>query len=228
MRVPKITHYDTSIDKETVEIGNLSFEPRFYDLGREKDRHKYITTVEHLCRSSMEYHDLISYLKLSLGMTFCSFFHKISRDGYGKTRIRIEVHHEPFSLYDIAAIILMDRVDNAKSTDMYQVANEIMECHYEGIVGLIPLSVTVHQLVHSGKLFIPLQYIDPGFNEFYNRYKLTINKMDGLQEMLEAKVKLSKQFAENPKEFISVLRKKYIYVVNTEYDSTPEKIKKSA
>jgi hypothetical protein len=228
MRVPRITHFDTSVDKNTIEIGKVSFEPRFYDLGREKDKHKFITTVEHMVRNSLEYHELIAYLKESLGMTFCSFFHKISKEAFGKNRIRIEIHHEPFTLYDIVAIILLNRIENNESVDMFRIADEVMACHYEGIVGLLPLSVTVHQLVHSGKLFVPLQYIDPGFNEFYNRYKLTIQQMDGLQDMLEAKVRLSQEFAKDPEQFLSILKKKYIYVISSEYDAIPQKLEKVA
>jgi hypothetical protein len=224
MRVPRIQKYDTTLDKEIVEVGDLYFEPKFYDLGKEKDKFKYITTIEKLCRTSMEYYDLINYLRVNMGMNFCSFFHKVNKDNFGKTRIRIEIHHEPFPLYDIVAIILNNRLDNGQSVDMYEVANEVMECHYEGIVGLLPLSVTVHELVHSGKLFIPLQFIDEGFNTFLNRYYTTIKNMDGLTDMLEAKIRLSKRYAEDPEEFIGILKKKYIYVVNKGYDSVPNKI----
>ena len=225
MRVPKVINYDNTIDKEIVNLEPIYFEPKFYDLGREKDKFKYITTIERLCRSSMEYHDLIEFLKINMGMNFCSFFHNVSRDKFnGKNRIRIEIHHEPFTLYDITAIILNDRMDSGKPTDMLSVCDEVMQVHYEGIVGLLPLSQTVHQLVHSGKLFVPLQFIDEGFNEFYNRYNETIKLMDGLSDMLAAKIRLSKQYAEDPEEFISILRKKYIYVVNNGYDSIPEKL----
>ncbi len=226
MRVPKISHYDTSVDKESIEMGSVVFESKFYDLGRDKDKYKYITTIERLCRSSMEYRDLIDYLKINLGMNFCSYFHKVSKENFGKARVRIEIHHEPFTLYDIVAIILNHRLDEDLSTDMLEIANEVMELHYQGYIGLLPLSETVHQLVHSGKLFVPLQFIDPGFNEFYNQYYDTISKMDGLQDMLDAKMRLSKEFAKDPMRFMNILKKKYIYVVNTDYDSIPEKIEK--
>jgi hypothetical protein len=224
MRLPKIQQYDKNITKEIVEINDLTFEPKFYDLGKDKDKFKFITTVEKLCRTSMEYYDLINFLRINMGMDFCSFFHKVSKNAYGKTRIKVEIHHEPFTLYDIVAIILNNRLDNNESVDMFDIANEVMECHYEGIVGLLPLSVTVHELVHSGKLFIPLQFIDEGFNIFLNRYYGTIKNMDGLTDMLEAKIRLSKKYAENPDEFIGILKKKYIYVVNDGYDSCPKKL----
>jgi hypothetical protein len=37
--------------------------------------------------------------------------------------------------------------------------------------------------------------------------------MDGLVDMLEAKVGLSKEYEKNKEEFVSILRKKFIYVV---------------
>ena len=224
MRLPKIQQYDKNITKEIVEINDLTFEPKFYDLGKDKDKFKFITTVEKLCRTSMEYYDLINFLRINMGMDFCSFFFFFCKNAYGKTRIKVEIHHEPFTLYDIVAIILNNRLDNNESVDMFDIANEVMECHYEGIVGLLPLSVTVHELVHSGKLFIPLQFIDEGFNIFLNRYYGTIKNMDGLTDMLEAKIRLSKKYAENPDEFIGILKKKYIYVVNDGYDSCPKKL----
>jgi hypothetical protein len=226
MRVPKITKYDDKIDKVTIEVDKLMFEPKFYDLGNERQKFKYISTIEKLCRSSLEYKEFIEYLRNTLGMDFCSFFHKVSRKNFPKAKIRIEIHHEPFTLYDIVAIVLNYRLDNDLPHDMLTIAEEVMKLHYEGKVGLIPLSETVHELVHNGKLFIPLQFIDIGFNDFYNEYKQTIKDMDGLTDMLQAKIHLSKEFAENPKEFISILRKKYIYVIGEGHGDELEHITK--
>lgn len=224
MRIPRIDHYDTSMEEETIEVSDFQFEPRHYDLGNDKQKFKYISTIERMCRSSKEYKDLIAYLRNSLGMSFCSFFHKVNQKNFDKARIRIEIHHEPFTLYDIVAVVLNHRLDEGEDHDMLTICDEVMKLHYMGYVGLIPLSTTVHELVHSGKLFIPLQFIDIGFNNFYSTYKETIKGMDGLCDMLQAKVALSKQFEENPDEFMAILKKKYIYVVNDGYDSIPDKI----
>lgn len=218
MRLPKITKYDSSITKEVVELKEIDYGSKYYNLDNEKDKFKFITTIEKLCRSSLEYKQLIEFLKVNMGMNYCSFFHNVSREGNGFNKIRIEIHHEPFTLYDIVAIILNERLDNNKPISMLDIANETMENHYLGYVGLLPLSETVHELVHSGKLFIPLQFIDEGFNFFYKRYKKTIDKMEGLSDLLEAKLRLSKEYAKNPEEFISILRKKYIYVINDGYE----------
>jgi hypothetical protein len=50
--------------------------------------------------------------------------------------------------------------------------------------------------------------------------------MDGLMEMLAAKINLSKEYEQDPDRFVSILKKKYIYVVNEGYDNIPDIIEK--
>jgi hypothetical protein len=47
---------------------------------------------------------------------------------------------------------------------------EIMEIHYRGLIGLIPLDKTIHDLTHNGYLFIPVQYVFGDVETFYNEY----------------------------------------------------------
>lgn len=218
MRLPKITKYNTNITKETIELKEIDYGTKYYNLDNDKDRFKVIVTVERICRSSMEYKQLIEFLKVNMNMNFCSYFHNVSREGNG-AKVRIEIHHEPFTLYDIVSIILNERIMHHKFVSFFDIADEVMEMHYKGFVGLVPLSETVHELVHAGKVFIPLQFIDEGFNQFYLKYKEVIDDMDGLCDLLQAKVNLSKAYAEDPEEFISILKKKYIYVINSEYET---------
>ena len=70
-----------------------------------------------------------------------------------------------------------------------KVADEVMDLHYSGLIGLIPLTTTMHKLVHNGRIFIPLQFIYHKYNEFYAEYEDYMN--EALQEKLEAKVNLS-------------------------------------
>lgn len=224
MRIPKIKQYQENSENTTYQVGELCIGKSFYNLDNNKDKVKFIKTIEVLVRSSMEYKELIRYLNSRLGMNYCSFFHNVSKEKYAKANIRIELHHEPFTLFDIVDIVLNkhldEREDDNQIPSMLAIANEVMELHYDGLVGLLPLSQTVHELVHSGALFVPLQFIDEGFNEFYNRYKKYID--EPLKQMLITKVNLSKEYAEDPDKFISILRKKYIYVINEQYDSIPE------
>ena len=54
--------------------------------------------------------------------------------------------------------------------DIDSVAYEVMFLHYNGLVGLIPLSATVHELVHNKYLFVPLDRVYGYWEDFYNMY----------------------------------------------------------
>lgn len=225
MRIPKIKHYTTESEVVTQPVEELLISKTFYNFGNNKEKVKFIKTTEVLIRSSLEYRELIQYLGSKLGMNYCSFFHNVSKEKYGKARIRIELHHEPFTLYDIVNIVLTKHLMESEDTStisMLDIAEEVMGLHYDGYVGLVPLSQTVHELVHSGTMFIPLQFIDKGFNTFYLRYKDYIE--EPLKQMLITKLNLSKEYAANPEQFTEILRKKYIYVVNDNYESVPERL----
>ena len=82
MRLPKLDKYDDNIEKEQVELPELILERKRYNLDNDKERFKFISNIEKLCRQSLEYKTLIDYLKLNKGMDFCSFFHKISKKNF--------------------------------------------------------------------------------------------------------------------------------------------------
>ena len=74
------------------------------------------------------------------------------------------------------------------------IADEAMELHYRNMVGLIPLSKSIHEIIHStykkgtDKLYIPVNMVYGVFREFikeygeyiddavYERYKFKIDK----------------------------------------------------
>ena len=72
-----------------------------------------------------------------------------SRDSYA---IKIEIHHYPFSLYDIVRIVYKKRCYFNEPMNVELVAKECTMLHYQLLVGLIPLSSTAHQLFHAGKV----------------------------------------------------------------------------
>lgn len=154
-----------------------------------RDREKYIKTCESVIRKSMEYKDYIKFLKDNLDMNRCIVLSNLKNEG-GK-HYRIEIHHEPFTLFDIVETVIAKRIENEESIDVLSVADEVMDLHYSGMVGLIPLTITMHKLVHSGRIFVPLQYIYHKYNEFYKEYEPYISF--NLNDKIEAKVNLSLQ-----------------------------------
>jgi hypothetical protein len=154
-----------------------------------RDREKFIKTCETVIRKSTEYKDYIRFLKNNLNMNECIILSNL-KNGNGK-RYHIEIHHEPFTLFDIVETVISKRLEFGESINALNVADEVMDLHYSGIVGLVPLTITMHELVHNGRIFIPLQYIYHKYNEFFKEYEKYMNP--SLIEKIEAKVNLSLQ-----------------------------------
>lgn len=224
MRVPKVKSYDTSSPFEVVELDPMDYSCRWYNFSNHKDKTRWINTCERIVRSSLEYKELIEMLKSVKGMKHCSFFPNFSRENYPRAKFRIEVHHEPFTLYSIIAVVLNDWLMKEMDPDMLRIAEEVMELHYRGLVGLIPLSLTVHQAVHSGKVIIPLQMIDERWNKFVDEYSDSLEQLPEIVDFIRAKIHLTKEYNNDPESFRSILRKKYIYVVNEGYENIPDEI----
>ena len=144
------------------------FDKMPYDLLEEKSFNKYISDLERSVRNSFEYRSLIAYLKTTEGMDVCSFLENVSsRDN---TRVKIEIHHSPFTLYDICLAVFKKRQASKESTNLEAVAEEVMYLHYIGWVGLIPLSATVHDMVHNQYLFVPTDKVRGNYRAFRDYY----------------------------------------------------------
>ena len=160
----------------------------YVPLSNDKENHKFICRVEKLVRSSMEYRDYINFLKEHIGLDSCIFFQSIGGSGTKKSRVSIELHHEPFTLYDIVSAVLTKYKDEGLPINDLLIADEVMELHYANKVGLVPLSKTAHQVVHnSTKLFVPLNMVYGQYSQFLNEYdeyiklEIYINKANNLK-----------------------------------------------
>lgn len=162
-------------------------EREVYTFRTPKERVKFIKMVESVCRKSMEYKEYIRFLKRNTDFRRCTILKGLNTNN-GK-RYSIELHHEPFTLFDIVETVLNKREMLGEKIEPLSIADEVMALHYDGKVGLIHLSTTMHQLVHDDKIFIPLQYIYQSYNEFYSEYKPYFNPL--VIEKLEMKVEMS-------------------------------------
>ena len=139
-----------------------------WDLNDNKEYRKYIREVKKNVRNSFEYKAMIEYLKENLGMTSCSFFENVNNEETPK--VRIEIHHEPLTLDDICDIVTRKRIFYAEDLNEEMTAQEVMMLHYKLLVGLIPLSETVHELVHNRYIFIPSNKVYGNYKEFIRLY----------------------------------------------------------
>ncbi|MGL6099468.1 MAG: hypothetical protein ACRC0G_07570 [Fusobacteriaceae bacterium] len=173
MRVPTI-HMNSnffSSEKEVISVGEVhddTSERMVVDVTDERDRNDFIKKCEKLIRDSYEYKEFIDYLKNFLDMRECAYFENVNN--YESKNIKIEIHHAPFTLYDIVDTILRKRAALGKPLKLLEVCNETMAIHFMGQVGVIPLSSTIHSLVHSGKVSIPLKSIYGDYTKFDSIY----------------------------------------------------------
>ena len=140
-----------------------------YCLEDDKEYKKFIDDIEKNVRRSFEYRKFIEYLRENMNMNQCSFLKGITNeDTYS---IKIEIHHYPFTLHDIVDIVIRKRLYYKESVTVQMCSKETMELHYKLLVGLIPLSETVHKLAHNGRLFIPVDKVIGRYNLFVDYYK---------------------------------------------------------
>lgn len=166
------------------------FETECYNLEDDKDYEKYIKDIEKEARRSFEYRVFIKYLRENMDMNKCSFLKGVSNEE--TFDIKIEIHHYPFTLHDVAEIVYRKRCFYAESLNLQMVTKEVMILHYRLLIGLIPLSETVHQLAHSGRLFIPVDRVLGRYNLFLDYYKPFCSP-----EQLESLERIEKYTREN-------------------------------
>ena len=155
-----------------------------------RERDKLIKTCEKKIRESEEYRDYVSQIKNSMDMKRCAVLSNIV-NGNGK-RYSIELHHEPFTLYDIVDLEILRREDTGETLSTLDIAEYVTSLHYDGIVGLIPLSKTQHELIDSHKVFIPLQHIYQDYHKLYEMYEEYLDTTaEHIRKKIEMKVHLS-------------------------------------
>ena len=160
------TTLSTSIDENNVVLLEEIPEPKqdfkYYEIT--KPLIKYFTNK---ARQTFEYNEYIQFLKQHLDINRCSFYENYSMDeGY-----TIELHHTPFTLYDITEAVARKQFEMNQWVKTFKVTEEVAFLHFTFKVGLTPLNPTAHELVHSGSLKLhPKLCISDGWRLFYEEY----------------------------------------------------------
>lgn len=177
-----------------------------FDLNDEKSFRKYMQTVERTVRGSFEYKAMVQFLREYMDMNQCAFYQNVNNTDTSK--VRIEIHHEPLSLYDMCLIVYNKRQAFNEPLDEEYMAKEVMYLHYNLMVGLIPLAETVHQLVHASYLFVPTTAVLGKYREFVNRYEpyMLPEQLETLEHIEEA----TKAYRDDDAK--TLLGKNYIYM----------------
>lgn len=160
---------ETNLPDKIKIIEVPKFETECYNLEDDKDYEHYVKDVKNEVGKSFEYKQFIKYLRENMNMNKCSFLKGVSNEE--TFDIKIEIHHYPFTLQDIVEIVIRKRLYYHEPMELQMTTKEVMILHYKLLVGLIPLSETVHQLFHNGRLFIPVDKVLGRYNLFIDYYK---------------------------------------------------------
>lgn len=187
-----------------------------------KKKRRFIDQIKRAVRSSIEYRDYIQFLKEHMDMDSCAFFNMVTsntRNNNENRKVKIEVHHEPLTLDDIVSVVLEKQIQEGQEINALYIAEEVMELHYRNMVGLIPLSKTIHELVHNtDKVPIPLYMCYGAYAEFFKEYEPYIS--EGIKAKLEHKLELTKSIT--PESFNAIC-KEFTYL---EVDGRQDDIQK--
>lgn len=135
-----------------------------------KAKTKFIQTIESVVRKSPEYASFIKYCKTEAENNFCIIFNTLPSDINNK--LKIEMHHFPLTLYDIVETVLNKYLMQNLPFTRISIANEVMEAHFALKIGIVPLSVSMHQLAHSGSLIIDVKNVFGNYEEFVDEYRV--------------------------------------------------------
>lgn len=196
MKLPNNTSTTINkINKDNIEVVKVQLDKpqvynyNFYEFEDDKSLMRYIKKLEKTVRSSFEYKNYINYLKDEHDLTSCKFFTNIDIEDIKK--VGIEFHHYPFNLYEITETVLKKQTNFFETpVNTFDVCNEVMKLHYENMVGLVPLSKTIHELAHNGEIFINFNLVFGNVQKFMDDYHdyistelfETIKVLDNLSE----------------------------------------------
>jgi len=162
-----------------------------------------VKAVEKLVRSSRSYSSFVGRLKSDLNLTNCTFLENVD-----DTLATIEMHHYPLTLYEITEIIIIKNLIEKNFFSTFTLANDVMNVHKLFQVGIVPLSKTIHELAHSGKVFIPFDVIIGDWKKFLELYDVAITDSHKLK--LEKLTKKNQEFMEDATNANTILELKKI------------------
>ena len=200
----KIIDQDQKYEVLNIELPDFDMEE--FDIHDKDDFNKYLESIEKSVRISFEYKQFIKFLRNNINMNQCSFFENVNN--IDTFKIKIEIHHSPFSLYDITYMVFKRREEAGECLEVEAVAKEVMYIHYNLLIGLIPVCETVHQLIHNFYIFVPIDKVLGQVDTFVNLYGkyMTPEQQDTLNTIKEYSL------VYNEEENIYPLQRKYIYI----------------
>lgn len=142
----------------------------------EKEFITFIKNVEKLIRGSIEYKEWIGMTRDSYGTWKCAI------TGNTIEQCSIEIHHHPYTLFDLVYIVIFNQT---KQFCSFSIAEEVMRLHFDFNIGFIPLITTIHEQYHSGNYKIPTNLILGNYKNLEQIYKIPGEILESVWQKLQ-------------------------------------------
>jgi hypothetical protein len=194
-KVNNIVNIQSVKNNDNILLKNLDgyFQENFYfqDIYDNSKLKKFIKNIERQIRSSNEYSAYIGFLTNEIGLNRCAILGNVEKDF-----ATVEMHHYPFTLYDIVYLSISRHILLDKKFNSFIIIKDVLKDHYDNIIGITPLAKTVHELAHAGEIFINLSQVYGDLNAFNEKYSLAmtdemVNKFNKLVEYSEKNLSYS-------------------------------------
>lgn len=166
--IEKSTEYDIDISEYNMDNAALEYPE---DLTE-----KVIGYIEKEVRGSFEYRKYINYMKTELDLTKCALLPGID---CSEGAASLEFHHYPMNLYEITETIgnqMLETLAEDEKLSCFDIAERVMEEHYRGNIGLIPLTKTLHDMAHNKSIIIPISKVNGDYKKFMKKYSSNISE----------------------------------------------------
>ena len=171
--INNIVNIQSKMDEKNITVSNTEgfFEEKYYfqDFYDDAKLKRFIKSVERMVRTSSQYHKYIGFLNNDMKLNRCAILGNIE-----KSQADIEMHHYPFTLYDIVYLNVMKRILSDEKFNTFLVATSVLEDHYDNIIGVVPVSKIAHDLAHSGEIFITLHSVFGNLGAFIDKYSMAM------------------------------------------------------
>jgi hypothetical protein len=131
----------------------------------------FIKAVEQTVRRSKEYKRYIKYIRTDIGLNFCGVLSNIQIDDE-KALTKLEMHHGPIlTLFDYASIITDYMITKNERITTFSVADRLLEEHFNNNIQVVMLSETVHEMAHTGAVFLNINHAFGNLDAFLKKYR---------------------------------------------------------
>lgn len=127
---------------------------------------RFIKKVELLVRRNPDYQDYVTVLRDEMGLDTCAYLGKVDVN-----KAEIHLHHCISNLYTICVTVCNRLMKTGKQVTSFILADEVVRLHLNDKIALVPLTATMHELAHAGKIKIPKSVIYGNYMEYYEEHK---------------------------------------------------------